>query len=191
MKIITACQKEAISPSKTKVNPAQTRQELIEKLIAQGLIAAETKIKEVWLTDRGKEYLAQEYDPSGGGNLYLSKKMLADYLHFLRQYLATDKMTKKPKDSQILQAIITLDREYNTDNYLPLFHLRNQLQPPLSRNELDQALYRLQASDKIDLSTLAEVRFYTPEEINAGIPQAVGGSLFYITVNGTPSSVVN
>ncbi|MDJ0741841.1 MAG: hypothetical protein QNJ32_00610 [Xenococcaceae cyanobacterium MO_167.B27] len=190
-KILHTCSNKAISPSDTRVSPAQTRKTLIKKLITQGLITTETKIKEVWLTDRGKKYLAKEYNPSGGGNITLSKKMLADYLHFLREYLSvegeseivTSAPTDKPSDSQIYQTIIDLDSIHNTDNYLPIFHLRNKLQPPLSRDELDQALYRLQASDKIDLSTLAEVEAYTPEEINAGIAQPIGGSLFYITVN--------
>ncbi len=190
LKILKACLNEAISPSQTKVNPPQTRQELIEKLIKQGLITAETKLKEVWLTDRGKEYLAKEYNSSGGGNITFSKNMLADYLRFLRKYLSAAQESEvtlspigKPSDTQILQTIIDLERKLKTDNYLPIFHLRQKLQPPLSREELDEAIYRLQASDKIDLSTLAEVEAYTPEEIDAGIPQPVGGELFFITVN--------
>jgi len=109
--------------------------------------------------------------------------MLADYLDLMRSCLSGKTTQKKPTDVEILNKIKELDLEYNTDNYLPIFHLRNEFQPPLSRAELDGALYRLQAEDKIDLSTLAEVDAYTPAEINAGIPQIVGGSLFFITVN--------
>lgn len=191
LKILKACQDKNISPSQTKVTPIQTRQELLKKLRTQGLIDPQIKIKEVWLTDRGKEYLAKEYAPSSGGNITFSQKMLANYLHFLRGYLSVDKKSEvvtsktkeKPNDSQIFQKIVDLDREHNTDNYLPIFHLRQRLQPPLSREELDEALYRLQASDKIDLSTLAEVEAYSPKEIEAGISQPVGGELFFITVN--------
>ncbi len=83
-------------------------------------------------------------------------------------------------DNVIFQAIANLDESHKTDNYLPIFYLRNQF-PSLSRKKLDQALYRLQAADKIDFSTLAEVEAYTREEIDAGIPQVVGGRLFYIS----------
>ena len=78
--------------------------------------------------------------------------------------------------------IQNLDRELATDNYLPIFYLRQKLQPPLSREEVDQALYRLQRNDKIELSSLQEAIAYTPEQIEAGIPQDIGGPLFFIIV---------
>ena len=82
-------------------------------------------------------------------------------------------------DNMIYQAIADLDESHKTDNYLPIFYLRNQFRS-LSREKLDQALYRLQAANKIDFSTLAEVEAYTTEQIDAGISQVVGGRLFYI-----------
>ena len=85
-----------------------------------------------------------------------------------------------PSDEEILEIIRGLDRQFRTDNYLPIFHLRERLQPPLSREELDRALYRLERNDLIELSALQEVRAYTPEQIDAGIPQNVGGHLFFI-----------
>ncbi|BCX09196.1 MAG: hypothetical protein KatS3mg066_3055 [Fischerella sp.] len=84
-------------------------------------------------------------------------------------------------DEEILETIRKLDKELGTDNYLPIFHLRQKLQPPLTRDELDKALYRLQASDKIELSTLVDPTPYTPEQIDAGISQNIGGSIFFIT----------
>jgi hypothetical protein len=57
------------------------------------------------------------------------------------------------------------------------------LQPLLSREQLDSALYRLEKANQIELSSLAEPRDYTPEEIDMGISQLSGGSLFFITVN--------
>ena len=191
LKILQACEKGTIPSSQTRVTPAKTRQEIIEKLIERGLIeAAETKLKEVWLTERGKEYLAKEYDPRGAGNISLTKNMLADYLQFLRTHLSsyqtsfeTKASTHKPSDKEVLQAIINLDRGLGTDNYLPIFHLRQKLQPPLSREELDRKLYSLQRNDKIELSALQEAIAYTPEQIDAGIPQDIGGRLFFIIVN--------
>ncbi len=87
LKILKACSKRPITPGKTKVK-ADKREQVIENLIRRGLIeVAASKIKQAWITDTGKEFLASEYIPNGGGNISFSKKMLADYLGFLRQYL--------------------------------------------------------------------------------------------------------
>ncbi len=118
--------------------------------------------------------------------------MLTNYLEFLRSYFSTAQQTEQVTppaaaelpnnnidDNEIYQAICDLDKKHSEDNYLPIFHLRNRFSS-LSRDSLDQALYRLQFSGKIDFSTLASVEAFTTEEISAGIPQLVGGSLFYI-----------
>ena len=102
------------------------------------------------------------------------------------QSLVQDSTAKKVtdiSDEEILQTIQDLDRELGTENYLPIFHLREKLQPPLSREQLDKALYRLQGNDRIDFSTLQEANAYTPEQINTGISQNVGGPLFFISIN--------
>lgn len=202
LKILQACEKGAITPGKTNITPAKTRQALIDSLAHRGFIEpAQTKIKDVWLTEPGKEYLREEYTPLGAGNLTMTKAMLADYLRFMRKFLrrelqavtasptpATAALTSRDvtwrvsSDEEILQIIQDLDRQLGTDNYLPIFYLRDKLQPPLSREELDQALYRLERQDKIELSALQEVRAYTPEQIEAGIPQDIGGRLFFIIV---------
>ncbi|MGD2180528.1 hypothetical protein [Lusitaniella coriacea] len=190
LKVLRACAQGTATPGKTGV-PAEERQAVIQNLRERGFIEAKkTQIKEVWLTERGKEVLAKEYDPVGGGNLFLSKKMLGNYLHFLRKYFSSERagessptnMTEKPRDEEVLQLIIELDKELGTNNYLPIFHLRKKLQPPLSRDELDNALYRLEQQDKIELSSLAEVRNYSEEQLQEGIPQPIGGPLFFIIV---------
>ncbi len=196
LKILQACENGAITPGKTNITPAKTRQALIDSLAHRGFIEpVQTQIKEVWLTEQGKEYLREEYMPLGAGNFTMTKAMLADYLRFLRKFLprelqavttsptsTTATLTSKPSDEEILQIIQDLDRQLGTDNYLPISYLRDKLQPPLSREELDQALYRLERQDKIELSALQEVRAYTPEQIEAGIPQDIGGRLFFIIV---------
>ena len=48
---------------------------------------------------------------------------------------------------------------------------------------MDAILYRLQKTNRIDFSTLQEVSAYTPEQIDAGIPQNIGGQLFFLIVN--------
>ena len=189
--------KEVLSPGQTNTKPDK-RDAIISSLIDKGFIEAiEISITEVWVIEEGQKFLATEYEPNGGGNITLSKKMFADYLAFIRNYYAKSApaqistngkapattITEKPTDEEILNAIVDLDSKLATDNYLPIFHLRNQLQPPLSREELDNALYRLQNDDKIELSKLAEVTLYTREQIDAGIPQLAGGSWFFIMVN--------
>lgn len=196
LKILKACASVAITPGKTKVTPAKKREELINKLVERGLITATaTKIERVLLTDRGKKTLLEEYKPQGT-NSVLSLDLLHNYVRFLRKNLCSGSSQsqitvnkefknngKKPTDEKILQTIIDLDKELGTNNYLPIFHLRNKLQPPLSRKELDEALYRLQRQDKLELSSLVEAVHYTKEQIEAGIPQDVGGSLFFLMVN--------
>ncbi len=187
-----------IAPSKITSPKAAERDAILEILSDRGLIEAERGIKrakaEVWLTERGIEYLRDDYIPNKGSNPAISLELLGNYLRFLRKTLRVkpepvstalpvDIADKEISDEEILQIIEKLDREKGTDNYLPIFHLREKLQPPFSRDELDKALYRLQASDRIDLSSLLDPTPYTTEQIDAGILQKVGGSLFFITVN--------
>ena len=192
-----------ITPSEITSPKAAERDAILKSLSDRGLIEAELKIKkakaEVWLTERGIKYLRDDYSPNKGSNPVISLELLNNYVRFLRKTLR-DKpepvSTSAPisvesaavtiinlTDEEILQSIRKLDRELGTDNYLPIFHLRQKLQPPLSREDLDKALYRLEESDQIELSTLAEPGDYTPEQVDAGIPQISGGSLFFITVS--------
>ena len=187
-----------IAPSKIKSSlKAAQKEEILKKLSDRGLIETEIKIKrtkaEVWLTQRGIELLRDEYIPKKGTNPTLSLDLLNNYLRFLRKTLPNKSepagITTESNveitnitDEDILQIILKLDKELGTENYLPIFHLRQKLQPPLSRDDLDKALYRLQSDDKIDLGTLQEASAYTPEQIDAGIAQNAGGPLFYISV---------
>ncbi|MGB7441971.1 MAG: transcription factor RcaD [Coleofasciculaceae cyanobacterium] len=191
-----------ITPSKIGTSlKAPERDAILQSFHERGLIEVETKLKrqkaEVWLTERGKEYLLEDYVPKAGVGPAISLDMLTNYLRFLRKNLrssgkdvstqmqtsTTAEVTSQPTDEEILQIIRNLDQELGTENYLPIFHLREKLQPPLSREQLDQALYRLEKSDQIELSSLVEAIHYTPAQINAGIPQDIGGPLFFIVVN--------
>jgi hypothetical protein len=178
-------------------------------LAAKGFIKADKiQIKEVWLTDRGREYLREECNVKGTSSV-ISLSLLQNYVNFLRKELHVASVTSsavfdsttesdgadhflsdtaidsadQPSDENILNLIKTLDQELGTENYLPIFHLRQKLQPPLSREELDQALYRLERSNQIELNSLVEAMRYTSEQIQAGIAQESGGPLFFITVN--------
>ncbi|MBG0743763.1 MAG: transcription factor RcaD [Cylindrospermopsis raciborskii KL1] len=197
-KIAKAGKKIVTSEIKITKLKSDQKEVILKTLGERGLIKTELKIKknqaEVWLTDRGLEFLRSEYIPSKTYSLAISLELLGNYIRFLRKNViptdpsgakpVVDKITdRKITDEEILQTIKNLDRELGTENYLPIFHLREKLQPPLLRDEVDQALYRLQKSDKIDFSSLQEVTAYTPEQIDAGIPQNIGGQLFFIMVN--------
>jgi DNA-binding PadR family transcriptional regulator len=197
LKILKACEKQAITPRKTGI-PAAEAQGILQSLEDRGLIQVgkkDKKIKEVWLTEQGKECLREEYDPRGAGNLTITKTMLADYLRFLRESPSSHKpevrhtatvppqeATNKPSDEEILQTIADLDGKQRTRNHLPIFYLRGKLQPPLSREDLDRALYRLEEKGKIELSAITEAWRYSLEDFNAGIPQRAGSRLFFVTL---------
>lgn len=88
----------------------------------------------------------------------------------------------KPDAEAVLQQIKQLDQLIGTDNYLPIYHLREKLQPPLTREELDNRLYELQRSDLIELSSLHDKGDYSDLQTSAGISQNHGRSLFFIAV---------
>lgn len=205
LQVLQAAGSGFTTPAQTGIS-ASLRQTSIQSLVDRGLIEAEkTQIQEVWLTARGAEYLTDEYNPSGSDPV-ISLDLLTNYLRFIRKSLHQQALPVNPildpvvthenRDSrdaklgvstqigepEILQLIQDLDRELATDNYLPIFYLRQKLQPPLSREEVDQILYSLQRHDRIELSSLQEAIAYTPEQIEAGIPQDIGGPLFFIIV---------
>ena len=161
LKILKACATKEITPGKTKVTPAQKREELITSLVERGLITATaTKIEQVQLTERGKKNLLEEYNAKGTGSV-LSLDLLDKYVLFLRKNLRLglyqsqtqvnqeansngkkpqvtkngqdSSNGKKPTDEEILQTIIGLDRQLGANNYLPIFHLRN---PPSARQNV-------------------------------------------------------
>ncbi|MDJ0616700.1 MAG: transcription factor RcaD [Calothrix sp. MO_192.B10] len=195
---------ESISKASGKITPskitpkslkAAEREKILTSFQEKGLIELQMKRKqkgaEVWITERGLEYLREEYSPKGAATISLD--LLGNYLRFLRKSVVVQPVvvpTPDPEfqqgtsitDEEILQTIRKLDTELGTNNYLPIFHLREKLQPPLSRDELDKALYRLEKNDQIELSTLLDPTHYTPEQVATGIPQNVGGSLFFISV---------
>lgn len=81
---------------------------------------------------------------------------------------------------------IRLARKYQelkgTENYTGMHVLRKEL-PDLTREQFDEAFYELVRKDLIEPSTMAEVKAYSPEDLDAGIPQPVGGSLFFGIIN--------
>ena len=88
----------------------------------------------------------------------------------------------KPDADAVLQQIKQLDQLTGSDNYLPIYHLREKLQPPLTREELDSRLYELQRDDCIELSSLHDQGDYSDAQMTAGIRQENQGYLFFVSV---------
>ena len=198
--ILKAC-KGSMTPSGLgKKVPASDRQNIIRNLAERGMLKISgTTIKEVRLSAKGKQRLLNEYDPSGS-RPDITTTMLGSYVRFLRENLgqsgslptaqpnmqSNDVMpvgaSMKPDSQAALQQIKQLDQLVGNKNYLPIFHLRENLQPSLSRSELDDILYALQREGRIDLSSLHDQGKYTQEQMSAGIRQDNGGYLFFISI---------
>ena len=188
--VLKSCQEGSTTPGNIHVRvPQDQRQRLLAKLADQGLIrVTKRQIREVWLTAQGAIFLREECAPQGHSPA-VSWNLLSGYLRFMRESmtlpsakLPTGERYSEVTPEALLQTIAHLDSVLNTENYLPIHHLRAKLQPPLSRQELDEQLYQLQRDDRIDLSTLQDVAHYPQEAVAAGIPQDIGGPLFFISV---------
>ncbi|MFM7426142.1 MAG: transcription factor RcaD [Elainella sp.] len=156
-----------ISPSQLKANSltALQRDALLQSFLNRGLIEAETRLKrqraEVWLTPQGQTCLAE----------------LLNQFQAFRQ--RPHGLLPKPSDAEVLELIRSLDHEQGGHNYLPLFHLRQKL-PFLSPAELDEILYRLQQTDRIELRDLVHTEAYSTEQLNAAIQTRTGRLLFFV-----------
>ncbi|MBE9077278.1 hypothetical protein IQ241_08210 [Romeria aff. gracilis LEGE 07310] len=193
--ILRSCQSGAIRPEEIhrKVSSLE-RLALVRNLDQRGLVKIKKiDIKEAWLTAAGQQFLRQDWQPHGSASS-ISGDLLSSYLRFLRQFMGQlnggpetaqqddPKGEVKPTAATVLQTIQQLDRTLASENGLPIFHLRDALQPPLTRAELDEQLYQLQREDRIELSPLQAISAYGQAQIAAGIPQAIAGPLFFISV---------
>lgn len=200
LKLLKAAKEKTATPGQASGVSASDRQRLLRQLETKGLIqVVKQPIKEVWLTQQGKLYLRDECKPTST-SAQVQFSMLGNYLTFLRQFVADNSQFEEitapehsngslssasaPTSNDVLDVIQQLDRQFRTDNYLPIFHLREKLQPLLSRDALDKLLDELQLSDRIELGMLQDVANYSEAELAAGIPQNFGGPLFYISVIG-------
>jgi hypothetical protein len=160
------------------------KQAILSPLADRGFVELEWQMQRaggsVRLTAQGLDYLREDYRPKGAA--VVSLNLLSHYVTFLRKGVTpkTDKTSVQLDDAGVLERIKTLDAELGTDNYLPIYALRQKLE--MGREDVDQALYRLQKTDQIELSSLQETEGYTAEQIEAGIPQPIGGPLFFISL---------
>lgn len=209
LSVLRAC-KGSITPGKLRKIPASDHQQMIRNLAERGLLKiTDTKITEVWLSTQGKHFLANEYEPTGS-YLIATATMLGHYVKFLRENLGQPERHSlptsqpreqrplsqpgmqpssampigsqtKPDKQSVFNQIKRLDQQVGSKNYLPIFHLRENLQPPLTRAELDSILYSLQRDGQIDLDSLHDQGEYTQAQVTAGIRQDNGGYLFFIS----------
>ncbi|MBD2017176.1 hypothetical protein H6F96_24815 [Microcoleus sp. FACHB-53] len=188
-KVLRASVKGRITPKETGI-PVEEQQVVIQSLADRGLIEVKPKhkkIKEVGLTERGQEYLQYEYNPSESCSV-LSPELLSNYVQFLRksfQEISPSSMkTQIVNDEKILLTIQELEHQLVPDTGVPICHLREKLYPLLSREELDESLYRLERLEKIELSELQAANAYafSSEQIDAGIVQEMGAPLFFVTL---------
>lgn len=188
IKILIKCKEKKISPSDTGLKDKSDRQAVMQSLAERGLVTIDTKIVEIWLIEPGREFLRDQYSPKGTTTITLS--LLNNYLQFMRQFIGRAKENRqltdsiipsiKPSNLEVLQTIQDLDRQLGTNNYLPIFHLRERFKTPLSREELDEVLYRLENDNKIKLTAIFNAQEYSDEQLKAGIPQKAGGALFFV-----------
>lgn len=201
LKVLKACNGNT-TPGKISGVPSNVREDLIRNLAERGMVKIKKEsIKSVWLSAQGKQFLLYEYEPSGSYFAAASGNMLGNYVRFLRDNLdqsvnampASQPVSQsasaipvgsqvKPDNQAVFQQIKQLDQLLRTDNYLPIFHLREKLQPPLTRSELDDILYALQREDLIELSTLHDQGKYSDEQLSAGIQQNNRAYLFFISI---------
>ena len=198
---LRSCLDRSITPREIhRKVPVNERQQMIRSLEQRGLVkVTKTQLKEVWLTQLGQHYLRHDVCPKGASPV-LSLNLLGDYLYFLRQSLSdstdpdstalsgeealADAFPTQPLSPEdVLEIIRRLDKTLGGENYLPIFKLREKLQPPFSRDQLDQVLYQLQRNDQIELSSLQDVTAYSESQLASGIAQDIGGSLFFIRLN--------
>jgi len=86
-----------------------------------------------------------------------------------------------PTLEEIFEIIQDIEKRHQTKNYTPLYLLREELSY-LERKTQDELIFKLIDQDKIYLSSLQDVSSYSKEQINSGIPQIIGGPLFFICI---------
>ncbi|HEY9669429.1 MAG TPA: hypothetical protein V6C91_21630 [Coleofasciculaceae cyanobacterium] len=128
LKVLQASAKGTIKPKETNI-PAKERKTTIQNLAERGLIQVASKnkkIKEVWLTERGQEYLQYEYNPNGTSAV-LSQELLTNYLQFLRKsfqdvFSPAEIATQTIQEEKILLTIRELEQKLTVDNPLPTYN---------------------------------------------------------------------
>lgn len=204
LKALKSCH-GSTTPGKLSTVPTESRQSILLNLAERGLIKiTKTTIKNVWLSTDGKQHMLYHYTPAGTYP-FVSGDLLANYVQFLRMHLGSlpsdgpivktltsnaqpepeiepEPEPAKPDRKALVATIRQLDASLETHNNLPLFYLREKIQPPLVREELDDMLQALRRNNRLQLKPLKNKADYSTAQIAAGIPEQNGNILFFVTV---------
>ncbi|MEL6879702.1 MAG: hypothetical protein AAFP09_04185 [Cyanobacteria bacterium J06607_10] len=205
LKVLRACN-GSMTPEKLSKIPESSRQGFIRALAERGLVkVTKQAITQVWLTAAGRQFLLYDYVPEGERAI-ASATLFGNYVRFLRAGLVEpagkdaistsmqpspdglkpDSLKPdglKPDRQALVKHIKQLDQTLKTDNRLPIFYLREQLQPTLTPIELDDMLEALERNHRLKLSPLTEPEKYTEAQVAAGIQKEDGSCLFFISLS--------
>lgn len=196
LKVLKAC-KGSMTPEKLSKILESSRQGFIKNLAERGLVkVTKQTMTQVWLTAAGQRFLMHDYVPEGERAI-ASATLFGNYVRFLRAGLveSTSKdaistamqspppNSLKPDRQALVKHIKQLDQTLKTDNRLPIFYLRERLQPLLTPTELNDMLKALDRNRRLKLSPLTEPEKYTEAQLAAGIQKEDGSCLFFISLS--------
>lgn len=99
---------------------------------------------------------------------------------YIRKQLVTSEKLNPPKTKQELeQIIVDLDRELNTQNFIPIPFLNAKI-PDIKKADFDKLLYQLQKDDDIDL-TFSSTEDFSDSEIDKGLRRSGRSANLYLS----------
>jgi len=154
----------------------------LRQLETQGLVTLAETMRWIRLSEAGRRFLSETYRPTQTGGQF-TPQMLGNYAAFLRSELAAaPAASPETLDADALYQTVERLQQDVPGGLVPLYAVREAVEPPLDRATTDAHLYALARDDRIELITVQEQSNFTPQQLAAGIPQRAGGPLFYVTI---------
>ncbi|MEL6249168.1 MAG: hypothetical protein AAFR15_14295 [Cyanobacteria bacterium J06627_15] len=178
---LRACRSHSISPARLPAKvPVQDRQRVIRQLASRRLLTLKKqRIQQVWLTLAGQRLCQRarfSTDRMPVSRPLMASQQPGNDIHpdkLDRSLLNITEPGKiQPDDIQpddVLAWIHQLDEQVGTHNALPIFRLREWLQPPLTRSQVDQHLQTLQHQGRVELTALQDVSLYSDRQLAEGM----------------------
>ncbi len=196
--VLAACHKGPISGNKKEVKAlGPDANDRLRRMASQGLLKLTEAIDQVWLSPSGSRFLLSELGSEHIGKSQIPAALLGNYANFIRDFFTSSSgqpaksLTSPPAANaaepsfdldQLLKIIQNLRYAQGEDELVPLFKIREEVAHRASREVIDKMLYSLEQGEYIELVTAQEMGQYTDAEINAGIPQEIGGPIFYARI---------
>ncbi len=150
---LQACRVSGTSPDRLAKVPEADRQRVVRQLADRQLIKVKKRqILEVWLTLAGQQYAA-----TIGCHGWVSAHEPPLRLMPVRSA------------AELLAVLPSIDPQGTAAPTIPIFQLRDQLQPPLTAAQLDSYLLQLHRQDQVELTRLQVVEPYSDRQIAAGL----------------------